>query len=110
MKVDGIPEGMWPKVQVDGGRPSLVRMEELLPCTLAEVLDGFFRDAILEVGIDPTKGKTLLLCTAAVLERVVRKLSIVAVVVEDADAVLLGKVFKCALGSILSSEVSLVMR
>jgi hypothetical protein len=45
------------------------------------------------VGVDPTKGKTLSLGTAAVLEGVVHELSIVAVVVEDADAMLLGKVF-----------------
>jgi hypothetical protein len=68
MKVDGVPEGVWSKGQVEGSRPSLPRIEELLPCTLAEVLDGFFRDAILEVGVDPTKGKTLPLGTAAVLE------------------------------------------
>ncbi len=98
MKVDGAPEGIWPKGQVDGGQPSLARMEELLPCTFAEVPDGFFRNAVLEVGIDPTKGETLPLCTAAVLEGVVHDLSIVTVVVKDADAVLLGEVFECALG------------
>ncbi len=42
MEMDGIPEGVWPKGQVDGGRPSLARIKELLPCTLAEVSDGFF--------------------------------------------------------------------
>jgi hypothetical protein len=59
---------------------------------------AFFRDAILEVGVDRTKGKMLPLRTAAVLEGIVCKLSVVAVVVEDADAVLLGKVYECALG------------
>ncbi len=73
-------------------------MEELLPCTLAEVPDIFFCNAILEVGIDPTKDKTLALGTAAVLEGVVCKSSIVTVVVEDANTVLLGKVFERALG------------
>jgi hypothetical protein len=71
-------------------------MEKLPPCTLAEVHDGFFCNAVLEVGVDPTKGEPLPLGTAAVLEGIVHKLSIVAVVVKDADAMMLGKVFKCA--------------
>ncbi len=59
MKVDGTPEGIWPKGQVDGGWPSLACMEELFPCTLEEVPDGFFCNAVLEIGVDPTKGETL---------------------------------------------------
>ncbi len=114
MKVDGALEGIWPYGKVDGGWPLLARMEELLPCTLAEVPGGFFCNAILEVGIDPTKGETLPLGTAAVLEGVVRELSIVTVVVEDADAVLLGKVFEhafgfhCFLGGELGHEVNII--
>ncbi len=79
---------------MDGSRPALARMEELLPCTLLEVPDGLFCDAILEMGIDSTEGETLPLCTAAVLEGIVCKSSIVAVVVEDTDAALLGKVLE----------------
>ncbi len=94
MKVSGTPECIWPEGQVDGGRPALARVEELLPCTLSEVPDGIFCNAVLEMGIDSTEGETLPLCTAAVLEGVVCKSSIVAVVVEDMDAVLLGKVLK----------------
>ncbi len=94
MEVNNAPEGIWPKGQVDGGRPLLACMEELLPCALSEVPDGLFCDAILEVGIDPTEGEMLPLCTAAVLKGVVCKSSIVAVVVEDTDAVLLGKVLE----------------
>jgi hypothetical protein len=56
---------------VDGGRPALMCMEELLLCILLEVPDGLFCDAILEMGVDPTEGETLPLCTAAVLEGVV---------------------------------------
>ncbi len=48
--------------------------------------------------IDSTEGETLPLCTATVLEGVVCKLSIVTVVVEDMDAVLLGKVLKDLFG------------
>ena len=72
----------------------MARVEELLLCTLSEVPDGLFCDAVLEMGIDSTEGETLPLCTAAVLEGVVCKLSIVAVVVEDTDTVLLGKVLE----------------
>ncbi len=94
VKVDGAPEGIWLKGQVDGGWPSLARMEELLPCTLAKVPDGFFCNAILEVGIDPTDGEPLPFGTPAVLEGVVCKSSVVTMVVEDADAVLFGKVLE----------------
>jgi hypothetical protein len=73
-------------------------MEELLLCTLPEISDGFFSNAILEVGIDPTEGKLLSFSNAAVCEGAVCKLFVVAVVVEDADAVLLGKVLEGLLG------------
>ena len=96
--VNGTPQCIWPEGQVDGGRPALARMEELLPRTLSEVPDGFLCNAVLEVGIDPTKDESLPLCTVAAIEGVVCKLSIVAVVVEYADAVLLGKVFKGLFG------------
>ncbi len=98
MQVNSTPKCIWPEGQVDGGRPALARMEELLPCTLSEVPDGLFRDAILEMGVDPTEGETLPLCTAAVLQGVVCKSSIVAVVVEVTDAVLFGKVLKGLFG------------
>ncbi len=73
-------------------------MEELLPCALLEVPDGLFCAAVLEVGIDPTEGESLPFGTAAVLEGVVCKMSIVAMVVEDADAVLIGTVLKGLIG------------
>ncbi len=50
------------------------------------------------MGVDPTEGELLPFGTAAVLEGVVRKLSIVAVVAEVAYAMLLGKVFKGSFG------------
>ncbi len=96
--MNGAPEVMWPNGQVDGGQPLLTRMEELLPCTLLKVPDGLFCNAISEVGIDPTEGELLPLCTAAILEGIVCKSSVVAMVVEDADAVLLGKVLKGLFG------------
>ncbi len=98
MKVDSTPKCIRPEGQVDGGRPVLARMEELLPCTLSEIPDGFLGNAILEVGIDPTEGESLPFGTAAALEGVVCKSSIVAVVVDYVYAVLLGKVFKGLFG------------
>jgi hypothetical protein len=88
----------------------LVRMKKLLPSTLSEISDGFLCNTILKMGIDPTEGELLSFSTAAVLEGVVCKLSVVAIVVEDADAVLLGEVFKGLPGFMVSLEVSLVMR
>ncbi len=93
MEVDGTPEGIWPKRKMDGSHPSLACMEELLPCILLKVPDGLFCNAILEVGIDPTEGELLPPCTAAVFEGFVCKSSVVAVVVEDADAVVFKGLF-----------------
>jgi hypothetical protein len=73
-------------------------MEELLLCTLSKVPDGLFCNAILEVGVDPTEGEPLPLCTAAVFEGVVCKSSVVAMVVEFVDAVLFSKVLKGSFG------------
>ncbi len=73
-------------------------MEELLRCALLEVPDGLFCDAVLEVGIDPTEGELLPFGTAAVFEGVVCKLSVVTMVVEDEDTVLIGKVLEGLLG------------
>jgi hypothetical protein len=98
MKVDSTPKCIRQEGQVDGGRPALARMEELLPCTLLEISDGFLGIAILEVGVDPTEGESLPFGTAAVLEGIVCKLSIVAVVMEYVYAVLLSKVFKGLFG------------
>ncbi len=83
---------------MDGGRPALAHMEELLLRTLLEISDGFLCNAVLEVGIDPTEGELLSFGAAIVLEGIVYKMSIVAVVVEDADAVLFGEVLKGSLG------------
>ncbi len=98
MKVDSTPKCIRPEGRVDGSRPALARMEELLLCTLLEIPDGFLVDAILEVGVDPTEGESLPFGTAAVLEGIVCKSPVVAVVVEYVYAVLLGKVFKGLFG------------
>ena len=110
MEVDSTPKCIRQESQVDGGRPALARMEELLPRTLLEISDGFLGNAILEVGVDLTEGELLPFGTAAVLEGVVCKSSIVAVGVEYAYAVLLGEVFKGLFGFHGLLEGSLAMR
>jgi hypothetical protein len=56
-------------------------MEQLLPCTFREVLDGLFSDAVLEVGIYPTEGELLPCFMACLLEGIVMKASIVTMIV-----------------------------
>jgi hypothetical protein len=55
-------------------------------------------DAILEVCIDPTKGKSLLHALAGLFECIVLKPAIVAVIVCNFDPVVGGKLLKGALG------------
>jgi hypothetical protein len=98
MEVNHILEGRRPKSQVDDGWLLLPHMEELLPCALTEATDGLLCNAVLEVSVDPTKGKTLSLGAATGFESIFCKLSVIAVVVEDADAMLLGKFLERALG------------
>jgi hypothetical protein len=59
---------------------------------------AFLAMPFLEVGVDPTEGESLPFGTAAVLEGVVCKSSVVTVVVEFAYAMLLGEVFKGLFG------------
>ncbi len=81
---------------MNGGWPLLLHVEELFSC--AKIGYSFLCNAVLKVGIDATEGEALSLCIVIVLEGIVGKAFIVAVLVEDADAMLLGKVFKQALG------------
>jgi hypothetical protein len=69
-------QGIWPQSEVDCLRPAGARMEQLLPCTFQEVLDGSFVDAVLEVGIYPTEGELLPCLMACLSEGVVMKVSV----------------------------------
>ncbi len=55
-------------------------------------------NAILKVGIDPTEGKLLPYVVACLLEGVVMKTSVVAVVMEDLDSMLCSILLKGELG------------
>jgi hypothetical protein len=100
-------QGIWPQCKVDCLRPMGARMEQLLPCTFQEVLDGLLSDAVLEVGIYPTEGELLHCFMACLLEGVVVEAHVVAMVVLDFDSVfchvlLEGKLGgKCFIGSIV---------
>ncbi len=72
-------------------------MQELLSSTLREVPDGTLGNSILEMRIDPTEGELLLVLVACLLECIVCKLTIVAMVVFDGYAVLGGKSLECFL-------------
>jgi hypothetical protein len=72
-------------------------MEELLSSALREVADGSLGNAILEVGVDPTKDDFLALSFAGLAEHAVREATIVAVVVVNLYAVFGSKLLKRAL-------------
>ncbi len=81
MKVGCIAQGIWPQSKVDCLRPVGMCMEQLGPCAFREVLDGLLGDAVLEVGIHPTEGELLPCLMACLLEGIVVKVSIVAIIV-----------------------------
>ncbi len=62
-------------------RPAGMHMEQLLPCTFQEVLDGLLGNVILEVGIYPTEGELLPCFMACLLEGVAVKASVVTMIV-----------------------------
>ena len=72
-------------------------MQELLPPNFGNVSDGSFSQAILEMGIDPTVGESLLLLGAMVDERIVGEASIVGMVVFNGDKMVGGKLFESLL-------------
>ncbi len=67
-------------------------------CALREITDRALGDAILEVGIDSAEGELLSHVVAGLLEGVVLEAPIIAVVVEDLDAVLSGECLEGAFG------------
>jgi hypothetical protein len=65
---------------------------------LRDVSDGSLRNAILEMGVDPTVRDCLIALLAVLLERVVWKPAVVCVIVLDGYAVICGKSLQCSLG------------
>jgi hypothetical protein len=74
-------------------------VEQLFPCTLAEVPNGLLSDPILEMGVDAAEGAEPLICDRTCsFEVVVGKSTIVAMIMQYLDAVLIGKVLESSLG------------
>jgi hypothetical protein len=72
-------------------------MQELLLGALREVPDGTLGNSILKMRIDPAEGELLLVLLACLLECIVCKSTIVAMVVFDGYAVLGGESLECFL-------------
>ncbi len=65
---------------------------------VGEVADGAFCDVILEIDIDAAKGELLVALLAGLLEGIVGKAAIVAMVVADSDAMLGSKLLEHSFG------------
>jgi hypothetical protein len=92
-----VVQRVWPQSCVHCRRPSLACMQELLLGALPEVPDGTLGNSILEMRIDPAEGELLLVLVACLLECIVRKSTIVAMVVFDGYVVLGRKSLECFL-------------
>jgi hypothetical protein len=74
---------------VDGRWPSMMCVEQLFPRTLAEVPNDLLSDPILEMGVDAAEGKPLICARTCSFEVVVDKSTIVAMIMQYFDAVLI---------------------
>ncbi len=83
---------------MDCCRPASPGMQQLLACALREVADCVLGNPILEMGVHATKGELLAALLARLLEGVVRKSSVVAVIMQNFYAVFGSKLFERVLG------------
>jgi hypothetical protein len=60
----------------------MLRVEQVFPCTLAEVLNSLLSYSILEMVVDTAEGETLICACAHSFEIVVSKSTIVAIVMQ----------------------------
>ncbi len=80
MEECGIAQGIWPKHKVHCLRPASASVQQLLVRALREVADGALGDAILEVSVYATEGELLALLVACLIECIVEKPTVVAMV------------------------------
>ncbi len=92
-----VAQCVWPQSCVHCRQPLLACMQELLSGALQEVPDGMLGNSILEMRIDSAEGELLLVLLACLLECIVCKSTIVAMVVFDGYAMLSGKLLECFL-------------
>jgi hypothetical protein len=94
----GIAQGVWPQRKVHCLRPASVSMQQLLAHALQEVADGVLGNAILEVSVYATEGELLALLVACLLECIIGKPTVVAVVMLNFYAMLSGEGLDGAFG------------
>jgi hypothetical protein len=95
----GIVQGIWLKGKVHCLRLASTSVQQLFALALQEVADGALGNAILEVSVYATGGELLALFVACLLECIVGKPTVVAVVMLNFYAMLGGKGLKGAFGS-----------
>jgi hypothetical protein len=76
------------------GWPSLAHVQELLSGALKEVLNRTLGDPILEMGVDPTKGESLAALLTCLSKSIVRKTTIIAMIMFDCNAMFSSKLHK----------------
>ena len=94
MQMSGVSQSIRPKGKMDGSWPSLSGVEQLFSSALGEVADGLLGNPILEMGVDATEGESLLGLFTCRLEIVVCKAAVVAMIMLDANAILLDESFE----------------
>jgi hypothetical protein len=94
----GIAQGVWSKRKVHCLQPLSASVQQLLARVLREVADRVLGNAILEVSVYATEGELLGLLVACLLECIVGKLTVVAVVMLNFYAMLGSKGLKGAFG------------
>jgi hypothetical protein len=77
------------------GWPALARVQELLLSALGEVPNCTFGNPILEMGVDPAKGKLLAALLTCLSKNIVRKTTIVAMIVLYCNSVFSSVLLEC---------------
>jgi hypothetical protein len=77
------------------GWPALACVQELLSGALGEVPNCTFGDPILEMGVDPAKGESLVALLTCLSKIIFRKTTIVAMVMLYCNAVFSSVLLKC---------------
>ena len=94
MQISGVSQSIRPKGKMEGSWPSLSGVEQLFSSALGEVADGLLGNPNLEMGVDAAEGESLTGLLACRLKIVVSKAAVIAVVMFDANAVLIGESFE----------------
>jgi hypothetical protein len=80
-------QGVRPKVGGDGGGPAMFGVHDHGSCSILEVADFPFSDAVLEMGVDAAEREGLTLLSTVRPEDVVGKAAVVTVVLVNGDVV-----------------------